>query len=52
MFAKTPSLAMEDSVVMYDSMGEDPRKFSMQENTKAANSTPKLRMVEEGKRDR
>lgn len=31
---------------MYDSMGEDPKNLSRQENTKAVNNTVKLRMAE------
>ena len=45
MFAKTPALAARDSVAIYESMGEGPKRFSTQENTKAVNSTLRLRMV-------
>lgn len=46
MLAKTPALAIGDSVEMYESMGDGPRNFSTHENTKAVSSTLKLRMVE------
>lgn len=48
MLAKIPALAIEDSVVMYESMGEGPRNFSTQERAKAVNNTLRLRMVGRG----